>query len=98
VRAGLSSVGQLHQGTDVGGVVPQQPPITCTPRSSTKCSSCIFISVRCEPVVGDSADVLRQAGVGDAAHHEGAVGAQVADVLLHLLRAGGAVEAEHVDR
>ena len=51
-----------------------------------------------EPVVGHPADVFRQAGIGNAAHHEGAVLAQVAHVLLHLLRSGGAVEAEHIDR
>ena len=53
---------------------------------------------RRQPVMGHTADVLRQSGVGDAAHHKGAVLAQVADVLLHLLRAGGAVEAEHINR
>ena len=51
-----------------------------------------------EAVVGHPADVLRQAGIGDAAHHEGAVLAEIAHVLLHLLRTGGAVETEHIDR
>ena len=53
---------------------------------------------RRQPVVGDATDVLREAGIGDAAHHERAVLAEIAHVLLHLLRAGGAVEAEHIDR
>ena len=51
-----------------------------------------------EAVMGHPADVLRQAGIGDAAHHEGAVLTEVAHVLLHLLWPGGAVEAEHIDR
>ena len=90
--------GQLRQGADVvgGGAAATADHLHAE----------IFDEVqqlhlhlhRRQPVVGDAADVLRQAGIGNAAHHEGTVLAEIAHVLLHLLRAGGAVEAEHIDR
>ena len=53
---------------------------------------------RRESVVGHTADVLGQPRIGNATHHKGTVGTQIADVLLHLLGPGGAVQSEHVDR
>ena len=51
-----------------------------------------------EPVVGHATNVFRKTSVGNAAHRERGVLGEVADVLLHLLRTGGAVEPENVDR
>ena len=39
----------------------------------------------------------REAGVGDAMHRHGRVVAQVADRVAHVLRAGGAVEPDHLN-
>ena len=52
---------------------------------------------RCQAVVGYTADIFWQAGVGDTAHHKRTVLAQIADVLLHLLRSRGAVEPQHIN-
>ena len=53
---------------------------------------------RREAVMGHPANVFRQSGVGNAADGEGGMLREVANVLLHLLRTGGAVQAEDVDR
>jgi hypothetical protein len=49
-----------------------------------------------EVVVHLAVDHRRQAHVGQARDGDGRVGRQVAQVLVHLGRAGGAVEPEHV--
>jgi hypothetical protein len=51
-----------------------------------------------EVVDGAAVDVLWQAGVGLDADEAGGVAAEVADVLDHEVGAGGAVEADDVDR
>ena len=50
-----------------------------------------------QSVVRNATHVLRQAGIGNTADHKGTVVAEVANVLLHLLWPGGAVETEHID-
>ena len=90
-------LGQLRQGGDVGGGGATAPPDHLHPQVLHKVHQLHLHFGGGEPVVGHTADVFRQAGVGDAAHHKRAVLAEVAHVLLHLLGAGGAVEAEHID-
>ena len=53
---------------------------------------------RREAVMSYAANVFRQSGIGNAADGEGGMFGEIADVLLHLLRTGGAVQAEDVDR
>ena len=53
---------------------------------------------RRQRVDGPAADVLREAGIGQAGDGQRRVLAQVAHVLRHAVRADGAVEADHVQR
>ncbi len=50
-----------------------------------------------ERIVRAALDVERQPGVGDAGHGERGVAREVANRLAHVLRTGGAVEADDVD-
>ena len=50
-----------------------------------------------QPVVSLSADVFRQSGIGNAGDDKGGMFREVADVFLHQIRTGGAVEAEDID-
>ena len=52
--------------------------------------------LRGEVVMHLALDHRRQAGVRQARQREAGMGAQVAEVLSHLCRAGGAVEPDHV--
>ena len=78
------------------GVVPQQPPTTWTPSSVTKRRVVLGQLVGREVVVHLAVDHRRQAGVGQAGDRHAGVLGQVAEVLAHLGRAGGAVEADDV--
>ena len=78
------------------GVVPQQPPTMPMPRSATWWGWNSASSARRQVVVGAAVDDAGQAGVGQHADRHRAVLREVAEVLLHLGRPGGAVDAEHV--
>ena len=77
-------------------VVPQQPPTTCTPKSCTKRLWYSASWVGREVVVHLAVDDRGQAGVGEARDRDAGVLAEVAEVLAHLGRAGGAVDADDV--
>ena len=77
-------------------MVPQHPPTTSTPRSVTKRAVVLGQRVGGEVVVHVAVDHRRQPGVGDARDGHAGVLGQVAQVLAHLDRAGGAVDADDV--
>ena len=77
-------------------MVPQHPPMTLTPSSVTKPWWYSASWAGREVVVHLAVDHRRQAGVGQARDRHPAVLGQVAEVLVHLGRAGGAVEADDV--
>ena len=78
------------------GVVPQQPPTTRDAELGDVAAVELGELLGREVVVGAAVDDARQAGVGQHADRQRRVLAEVAQVLLHLGRAGGAVDAEHV--
>ena len=84
-------------GAGAPAPVPQQPPTRPSPNSPTNCSSASASSTGCQRVVGAVGGQLRQTGVGHAADPDRGVPRQVAQVLAHLGRAGGAVEPDQVD-
>ncbi len=67
-----------------------------TPSSVTKRLWCSASCVGGEVVVHLAVDHRRQAGVGDAGDRHAGVLGEVAEVLAHLDRAGGAVDADDV--
>ena len=77
-------------------MVPQQPPTIDTPSSVTWRRWILGERLGCEVVVRAPVDDAGQAGVGQHADRQRRVLGQEAQVLLHLRRAGGAVDAEHV--
>ncbi len=78
------------------GVVPQHPPTIETPSSSTNRRWCSHSWVARQVVVHLPVDHRREAGVGQDRDGQPAVLGEVTEVLAHLRRSGGAVDAEHV--
>ncbi len=79
------------------GVVPQHPPTMRTPYSVNETLVILGQLGRAELVDRASAFVLRQAGVGQNRDELGRIEPEEAHRIVHLLRAGGAVEADDVD-
>ena len=82
------------------GVVPQQPPTIATPSSTTKRSSQAARSRGAKRIARLALDQLGQAGIRQDRDRPGPAAREIGDVLGHLLRAGGAVQADdrHVER
>ena len=89
--------GQFSQGADMGRRGAATPADHLHPQILHEVQQLHPHLQGGEPVMGHTSDVFRQAGVGNATHHKGTVLAEIANVLLHLLRTRGAIEAQHVD-
>ena len=76
-------------------VVPQQPPTMLIPSSRDEALEPAGELVGAQRVVRVAAAQLGQAGVGQAGDQAAPGLREMADVLGHLLGAGGAVEAHH---
>ena len=78
-------------------MVPQQPPTTLMLVLLDELDHRLGKGLRLQRVDRLAIHVERQPGVGDARDRQRGVLAQVADRLAHVLRAGGAVQADHID-
>ena len=77
-------------------MVPQHPPTTLTPRSDHEAAQVLGQRLGRQVVVHVAVHHRRQPGVGDAGDGHAGVLGQVAQVLAHLDRAGGAVDADEI--
>ena len=84
-------------GARCSGVVPQQPPTRRGAELGDERGQRVGQLLRGQRVDGAVRAELRQAGVGHHRQREPGVAGQVAQVLAHLGRAGGAVEPDQVD-
>ena len=78
------------------GVVPQQPPTRLSPNSAAKFSLGVGELPGTQRVAGAVGGELGQPGVRHAGQRDPRVPGQVAQVLAHLARAGGAVEPDGI--
>ena len=90
-------LGQLRQGSDMGWGGATAAPNHLNPEVFDEVVHRHLHLHWSEAVMGHTAHVFRQTGIGDATHHKRSMRAEVAHVLFHLLGARGAIEAQHIN-
>ena len=96
-RHGCGPADAVDQGRDVSRGGPAAATHHVDSQGADELLELVGHRPRLHRVVGAPADVDGQPGVGDAGDGQPGVLAEMADRLAHLVRAGRAVEADHVD-
>jgi len=90
-------LGKLRQGCDMGWRSAAAAANHLNPEVFDEVVHRHLHLHRSQAVMGHTAHVFRQTGIGDATHHKRSMRAEIAHVLFHLLGARGAVEAQHIN-